>query len=306
VAVTRETPGVEAVAAVAAVAARYGVAAGQVRPVPEQGVAAEVWLLGDDLVLKAARDGFAADLRKEAVVIPHARALGVRTPELVAAGDLDGVPYLVLRRATGLPGLPAGEAYRALGRELARLHAGPVPAAVRRAVPEDPPDDDPAPAVERLAASGHLSAELAGWVAGRLGALAARAAWDGVPPVLLHGDVAAGNVLTEPRAAAAVTLLDWGDAAIGDPAAEFAKVPPRHLPDVLTGYLPRGAADPAAPRWVARALWHHLTWAVLRLPTGPEPGAAHWSAQPGNRLLELLRAYSGALPEPWAGWMRSA
>jgi hygromycin-B 7''-O-kinase len=188
--------------------------------------------------------------------------------------------------------------YRELGRELALLHgAGPAAlAGVPGGVPVDE-GGDPRPGIEALASAGQVSAGLARWLLGWLDELA-RQVGEPPRPCLIHGDIAAGNLLVDPGTGALAALLDWGDAAIADPAVEFAKVPPRAVPHVLAGYL--GDVDDAVGReWAARVLWHHVVWAVLRLGTPPDPVAAHWSAQPGNRLLELLRAYVEA------GWMRS-
>ncbi|MFD5316536.1 phosphotransferase family protein [Streptomyces sp. NPDC127098] len=278
--------------ALAAVARRHGVAPDAVRPAPRQGVASHVHLLGDGLVLKVARAGdpaLAADLRKEAVVVPHATRLGVRAPEIVefdGVGEMFGAPYLVQRRAPGVapPGdEPGADAYRELGRQLALLHAAPpTPLA---GVAEDRAGDV-RPGIEALAAGGYLSASLARWLTGWLDELAAHVPAE-PPLVLVHGDVSAGNLLVDPTTGALTALIDWGDAAHADPAVEFAKVPPRAVRSVLAGYAP-GEEE----AWWPRILWHHVAWAVFRLPTGPEPPTAtHWSAQPANRLLELLRHY---------------
>jgi hypothetical protein len=70
---------------VAAIAAGYGIRPGRVRPLPP-GVANAVYLLGDDLVLRVPRSaGYAADLRKEAALLPH--LLGLRTTRLVAFAE---------------------------------------------------------------------------------------------------------------------------------------------------------------------------------------------------------------------------
>ncbi|RKN43197.1 phosphotransferase family protein [Streptomyces hoynatensis] len=286
------------------VAARYGVPADEVVLAPAQGAASVVHLLGRDLVLKAAladAPGPAADLCKEAAVIPHVRDLGVPTPELLELGEPAGAaPYLVLRRAPGVsPGEePGPRLHRSLGRALARLHG--AAASPPAAVPADA-QEDPRPGVERLAADGYLSAGLARWLIGWFGALAARLPAAPPRPVLIHGDVSAGNLLAEPGTGELTALLDWGDAALADPAVEFAKVPPRAVPEVLAGYLGEGGGEERR-QWLDRVLWHHLGWALARLPTPPEPRLAHWSAQPGNRLLELLRCYAEG---PDAGWMRS-
>jgi aminoglycoside phosphotransferase (APT) family kinase protein len=286
-----------------AVARRHGVGAADVVPAAVQGIAGLVYLLGDDLVLKIARPAreFAADLRKEALVVPHARALGVRTPEVIEFVDDVRAPYLVQRRAHGA-GAPDGEpgdaAYRELGRELALLHAAGVPGPLRDRVPADTAGD-PRPGIARLAAAGHLSPALADWLTGWLAELARPP----LPPVLIHGDIAAGNLLLDPRTGGLSALLDWGDAAVADPAAEFAKVPPRSVPRVLEGYLASRPGVGDVAEWTVRVLWHHLVWAVFRLAAPPDPVAGHWSAQPANRLLELLRAYAG--PGLAAGWRRS-
>ncbi|MDT0446011.1 aminoglycoside phosphotransferase family protein [Streptomyces johnsoniae] len=295
--------------AVRALARRHGIGADEVLPAPFQGVAGTVFLLGEHLVVKVARPepGCAADLRKEALVVPFATGLGLRTPELVAYGegdeDLPG-PWAVLRRAHGrAANEPGPRAYRELGRELALLHGASVPPGVAAGVPRDEPAD-PAPGIERLVAAGYLSAGLGAWLTGWLAELAAaRPAPPG--PVLIHGDVSAANLVLGGRSGGLVALLDWGDAALADPAAEFAKVPLRRVPEVLTGYL-GGLPDADTGRaWAAGVLTHHLAWAVARLPTPPDTRGGHWSAQPGNRLLELLRAYAEGLPSPWAAWMRS-
>ncbi|WP_168220730.1 aminoglycoside phosphotransferase family protein [Streptomyces sp. RFCAC02] len=280
---------------VAAVARRHGVPSAAVRPVPVAGEAAYTWYLGDGLVAKVARrsPGPVADLRKEAVVIPYAARLGVRVPEIVEDGGAADVPYLLLRRIRGtVPGggEPSPAVHRALGRELALLHGAGPPASALPGVPVEDVAGDPRPGVDRSAAEGWIGPGPARWLGDwcdRLTGLAAQAV---VRPVLIHGDVSALNILVDaPADGGAVTLVDWGDAAVTDPAVEFAKVPPRSLGDVFTGY---GVPPGEAGVWWARVLLLHLSWAVARLGDGPRPGAPHWSAQPGNRLLELLRLFA--------------
>ncbi|SOD63785.1 Phosphotransferase enzyme family protein [Streptomyces zhaozhouensis] len=292
------------------IVARHGIAWDSVRPSPVQGEAARVWLLGDAWVLKVAREGFADDLRKEALVIPFAVRGGLRTPALRDWGE-EPLPWLLAERAPGRPadgGEPGDAGLRALGRELATLHSAEVPDEVRAGVPADVPGD-PRVEIEALAGRGYLSPALADWLNRWLDRLAGERG-ERAEGTLIHGDIAAGNLLFA-EDGSLTALLDWGDAAWADPAVEFAKVPPRRLPPVLTGYLDDGSRGgrqtlvERGPGLVADVLWHQLSWAVLRLPGKPRPEGAHWSAQPANRLLELLRLYAEELPEPWAGWMRS-
>lgn len=286
--------------ALAAIARRHGVDPAAVTAAPFQGVANRVFFLGDRLVLRIARPETADDLRKEAVVIPAAVLAGVSTPELVGFDEgrefFEG-PCMVVRRAVGvLPGLPADPSdvrwrtvYRQLGSELAALHRGVG------SLPEVPTDTaaDPRPQVAALAEAGYLSADLAAWATGWFDRLETR-----IPAAprarLIHGDASPTNLLVDPGSGRLTAILDWGDAAWADPATEFAKLPLRAVPAVLEGYV--GQQDET---WAARVFWHHLHWAIGRLPTPADKEAGHWSAQPANRLLEIMRFFLADPPHPW-------
>lgn len=282
----------------AEIARRHRVDPGSIEAAPFQGVANRVYFLGEHLVLRIARPGFTADLRKEALVIPAAVRAGVRTPEMVDFDEeLLDTPYMVVKRANGIvPGLPSGPAdeqwrsvYRELGRELTTLHHG------IDALPEVPTDvaTDPRPDVAALAEAGYLSVDIATWLIDwfdRLESLIPAAS----PARLIHGDASPTNLLADPDSQRLTALLDWGDAAWADPATEFAKLPLRAVPAVLEGYL--GGYDET---WAARVLWHHLHWAIGRLPTPADTKAEHWSAQPGNRLMEIMRFFLAEPPHPW-------
>lgn len=284
--------------ALAEITRRHRIDPAEVRAAPSQGIANLVYFLGDHLVLRIARPETVADLRKEALMIPAAVRAGVRTPELVAfEDDLLDTPYMIVKRANGItPGLPAGpddqrwhKVYRELGTELAALHRGITD------LPGVPVDEagDPRPVIARLAASGHLSGDLADWLTAWFDRLEPRCGAS-TPLRLIHGDTSPANLLADPDSKRLNAILDWGDAAWADPATEFAKLPLRAMPAVLDGYL--GEPDET---WPARILWHHLHWAIGRLPTPPDPNAAHWSAQPANRLLEILRFFNTDPPGIW-------
>lgn len=284
--------------ALAAIARRHLVDPGAVVAVPTQGVANRVYFLGEGLVLRVARHETADDLRKEAEVIPAAVRAGVRTPRLVDfddGGELLEVPYMIVERAEGVrPGRSAEErwlpVYRELGAQLAALHANV------NALPGVPVETaaDPRPDVAALAGAGHLSTDLADWLIGwfdrlephRPGVSSAR---------LIHGDASPTNLLADGESKRLTAILDWGDAAWADPATEFAKLPLRAVPAVLEGYL--GEPDES---WAARILWHHLHWALARLSTPAEGAGEHWSAQPANRLLEIMRFFLTGPPRPWS------
>jgi hygromycin-B 7''-O-kinase len=284
----------------AEIARRHRIAPAAIAASPAQGIANRVYFLGDHLVLRIARPESADDLRKEALVIPAAVSAGVRTPEMVDFDDeLLETPYMVVKRANGItPGLPDspgderwGAAYRELGAELAALHRNVTD------LPGVPVDksSDPRPDIVKLAESGYLSTDLADWLVAWFDRLEDRCGADETVR-LIHGDASPQNLLVDPETKRLNAILDWGDAVWADPATEFAKLPLRAVPMVLSGFL-----DAPDETWAARILWHHLHWAVGRLASPPDPRAAHWSAQPGSRLLEIMRFFNTDPPSPWAG-----
>ena len=279
----------------AAIAARHGLGADAVRPIPA-GVANEVYLLGDDLVLRIPRSAaFAADLCKETVVIPAARQAGVRTPRVVTFHD-QGTTWLVIERVPGvdlaqleLPSHQLDEVYRQAGHDLAKLHR--MPAVAAPGIPRHEESASPGALVADLLADGYLDVDAARWLEDWFARLAAQMPATPPPRVLIHGDLAPQNLIVDPETGRFTGIVDWGDAEWADPAVDFAKTPPIHLPALLDGY--RSVSRDTAESLHARALWYHLSWALARLrdPT-PKPGQRHWSAPPASRLLALLRRYA--------------
>ena len=283
----------------AAFAHRYGVPATAIQPVPG-GVANRAFLLGDDFFLRIPREpAFVHDLRKEAEVIPVARAAGLRTPAIVEFDDscaLIDSPYMVVERVRGLDLTNADSSeitWPELGRQLAILHAlrpRPLPT-----VAADDGGGDPRRAVDELAHDGYLDPGTARWLTGWFDRLAARFPRD-QPDVLLHGDVAPQNLLVDASTGGFRALIDWGDAAWGPPGMEFAKLPLADVAATLEGY---GAREAGVLE--ASALWFHLSWGLSGIAKGPRPGERHWTAPPASRLLGVLRFFAGSPPPPWSG-----
>jgi hygromycin-B 7''-O-kinase len=271
---------------VAAVAAGYGIRPGRVRPLPP-GVANQVYLLGDDLVLRIPRSaGYAADLRKEAALLPH--LLGLRTARLVAFAEVP-VIHLVTTRVPGTDRVTSevdDRIGRQVGRELAELHRirADLPP-----VPVDTPAADPFALVDGLRADGWIDAGSAH----RLTAWFERLGPPSPEQVLIHGDIAPQNLLAD-DAGDLTGIVDWGDAMRADPATDFAKVRLAQVPALLAGYREGGAPE---GHWEARVLWHHLAWALGRITDRvPRPGERHWTAPPAARLIDVLSALS---TDPW-------
>lgn len=191
------------------------------------------WLLGDDLAARLPRRRLAVDLvANEARVLPAvARTLPLRVPVPVLVGRPEPevwawpwtvVPWFAGERADRVdpPPPPAAHA-EALGGFLAALHAPAPPDAPHnpyRSVPLAERADRFERATAAIARRGRDAAALP----------VLRAAWqEGLaagpregPSTWIHGDLHPGNQLVADGRL--VAIVDWGDAAAGDPASDLA------------------------------------------------------------------------------------
>lgn len=285
---------------VSALGQRHGVPPDQVIEVAG-GVANRGFVFGDGLFLRVARPGFEDDLRKESGVVPVARSAGVLTPAIIEYDDsreLIDAPYVVMERVHGTEpsDVPLG-----LAEQLARLHQ------VEQAdIPGVPQDDfrDPWQTVDDLAERGYLDLGTAKWLSNWFTRLADR--FDrSEPKVLIHGDVAAHNLLAGPTGDLHA-LIDWGDAAWAPRGMDFAKLPLEHVAAILPHYIRQtrtsATADsgPQEDEVAAATLWFHLDWGLGKLPAAPWPNQRHWTAPPASRLLALLRFFTTTPPTPWS------
>lgn len=195
----------------------------------------EILALGDDLLVRCPRRALAGDLvRHEQEVLPLlAPRLPVAVPDIVHAGRPQGdYPWhwSVVRHLPGTVALDVAVADRTpfapqLARALTALHQ-PVlagehpPTNAYRGVPLADRETATREAIAALASRPiHLpdGREVdAGEVTRRWASWSSAPAWGG-PPVWVHGDVHAGNVLLAP-----VALIDFGDVTSGDPACDLA------------------------------------------------------------------------------------
>ncbi len=296
--------------ALAAIRIRSGLPDGPARQLPSLGITNTIYLLGEGVILRVPRDHprFIQTVYTEAIAAPIAHASGVRTPKLLVFDDtcdLLPVPYTLYERAPGVAlGIAcddpaqAAEAWRALGRELARLHA--TVERRGRAVElelDDPPD--PRVWAERLAVEGYITATEARWLNGWLERLAPAALAD-VAPCFLHADTQATNVMVHPADLSFAALIDWGDARWGDPARDFIGMPPRAAPWVVQGYR-EARHDSALDGLEERIMWSDIALALRQLARGPAPEQS-WAERPTTRLLDVLRfIYEGPVTDE-AAW----
>jgi aminoglycoside phosphotransferase (APT) family kinase protein len=290
-----------------AIAQRHGLGGVRLRRLQERGIFNVVLQLGPRHVLRVPRDHprHVAALEREAVIVPAARAAGVRTPRLVAfdtACDLLPVPYMIYERVPGgdlarldLEPAAAASVWRELGIDLARLHCGVL--AIK--LPEHEAVGDPRVLCQRRAKEGVFSSAEARWLMAWLDRLA--------PMVIgstyrrcLHGDSQATNVMVR-RISGKPTysaVVDWGSSGWGDPAYDFAGVPLRAVPFMLEGYRSVSPLE-GDETGEARILWRHLQLALYLLGRAPMPGWS-WAEQPLPMLLEVMRFFVDAPAGAWS------
>jgi aminoglycoside phosphotransferase (APT) family kinase protein len=201
-----------------------------VTPVEPGGWCNRTFRLGDDMVARLpTAERYVAQVEKEQLWLPAlASALPVAIPRPLAKGaPADGYPWPWSIHAW-IEGEPACETaihdLSAFATDLAGLLralwqadtlGGPPPGAhnFRRGGALAFYDEETREALARLGDAIPRRAATATWEA------ALAATWTG-PPVWVHGDVSAGNLLV--RAGRLAALIDFGNLAIGDPACDLA------------------------------------------------------------------------------------
>jgi hygromycin-B 7''-O-kinase len=289
----------DVLAQLAAVARQHGVDPDQLQEVPG-GVANRAFTLGEALFLRVSRPGYEADLHKETQVVPAARSVGVLTPAIIAydpTRTILSTPYLITERIHGTEPttLPKGLAEQLAN--LHQLHQGHEAVGGIAGLPVDG-WGDPWRTIEELADRGYIDPGTATWLTGWFTRLAEHIDASG-PKVLIHGDVAAHNLLAGPHNDLRA-LIDWGDAAWAPAAMDFAKLPLTQVAALLPAYLNHTDSPTTEHELAAATLWFHLSWALAKLPATPWPNQRHWTAPTTSRLLNLLHFFTTTPPTPWS------
>lgn len=258
------------------VAEAHGIA-GPCELMAASGMVNEAWMLDDRYVLRITVVEVAADeAAREAWVVPIARAAGIRSPELLVADtslSLIELPYTIYERARGellgnLEINPAefAETYRELGREMALLHEIEIPEEKRSGL-HDSFTYSGEKQIAKTLDAGKINAgearEIEGWIS-RLNAVIG----DRDRRAFLHQDIHPWNIFVDPATNELTAIIDWGDAAWGDPAGEFSSMPIIAMPEMFAGYAEAGGIIDDSMK--ARALMFGLglsMWELRELDT---------------------------------------
>jgi aminoglycoside 2''-phosphotransferase len=197
-------------------------------------------------------------------------------------------PFAAYIKIPGTPGDVAEEIdwptiARQLGRFLAELHAYPVERALEAGVPEEKHslslwhgkalaslDDIASLPVDRRDLGEYLKSTLPGHASDT--------------PRLVHNDLWAEHILIDPHTLGVSGIIDWGDAAVGDPAIDLAAVyawrGEQGLRDVLTHYPATLTSD-----IVDRACYLATCLAIRNLKLGQDLGHPQWIEAGRQALL---------------------
>jgi aminoglycoside phosphotransferase (APT) family kinase protein len=258
---------------ITALFAAHGVS-GLWEELPSTGVANRIFATRD-VVLRVATDHPEAepDARTESVAAPVAHAAGILTPRLIAFDDtrtLIGRPFSLWERvhgetlgATNLSPQKIADVWRAVGRELAKLHARVRACADPNGYLDQPArNQDVSAQLNRLVAAQQIEVDAAQRIERFAQELQSRSATE-VEPCFIHDDIYAMNVMCS-SAGELLAILDWGDAGWGDPAIDFASMPLEAVGPALEGYEAE-ISHPLSASFAARVAWYRLLDAVDNL-----------------------------------------
>lgn len=263
-----------------------------------EGWDSSAWEVNGGLIFRFPKRAEVADwLRREIALLPElAGALPVAVPRFThiarsGAPTDPALPFVGYPKLPGVfldaaPGLlhPASPLVPQLAAFLRALHAFPLDRAracgatggpwsawaaywrdfAARAMRDDDPAFDP---------------PTRAWVARCRDAFLAEIARAERPVALTHHDLALEHILADPGGARLTGVIDWGDAAIGDPALDFAgfarACDPATLDALLAAHGPVDDGFRRRARWYADLEPFHLRYFGLHLGDAARIAEAH-------------------------------
>lgn len=245
---------------------------GEVTRLPSGGIINEAWLVGEAHVLRIAfREDCEEEAEREALVVPLAVRAGIRTPKLAVCDStktLAPMPYTIYERAKGvLLGYEDADyakfepAFEDIGREIARLGRVEAPDEVREKIGPGR-EANVRRALMKVGEAGAVSQVEVEDISGFLDELEPTI---GEPPnrALVHQDWHPWNIFVAEDGSRLTSIIDWGDAAFGDPAMEFASMPLAMHAGMMRGYIEEGGVpDPGFER---RAIWYGICFGLWEL-----------------------------------------
>jgi aminoglycoside phosphotransferase (APT) family kinase protein len=226
-------------------------------------------------------------LRQEAALTDHVRAHGIPSPAIRALHlSEEGVNFLASDFVHGDGSPPDASAFGVLMRA---IHTMPPPDVALIEGGDAPPHERIATRLsERTAALSRLTGEA--FLLPPRAALAAILAPRSTECALLHMDARPANLFT--RRGAIVAIIDWGNALIGDPALELARI--AECGNLHEGFFEGYGDDPLAALSPAIATLYRLDTVVMLalvfLAEAPNPEGARTMLARARALFTDLRA----------------
>jgi aminoglycoside phosphotransferase (APT) family kinase protein len=295
-----------------AISERHNLGVSSFQKLNSTGMANVIYALDDDLILRIPSNDPSAvgQTMTESVAVPVARKLGIQTPALLVFDDslevLD-VQFTIYERVRGdtlglldLEPNQIPETYRAIGRELATLHAGVLEVDDPLNRLDHPGFEQPRATLEQLVSNGFMAANEARWLNAWCDLLEP-AMLKPTKPKFLHNDVHDMNVMVNQGDHLYLALIDWGNAGWGDPAIEFRITPIQAVPFMLEGYrsvMPFEQEE----TFEARILWDQLGIALRRMKLELEFAVVKPGFQPFGRLMQLWHFTHQQQDMRWRKW----
>jgi aminoglycoside phosphotransferase (APT) family kinase protein len=265
------------------------------RRIASSGTVHAIYRLGPDLAIRLPMSPRFAGLEQEFELISLlGPKLPLTVPQPVALGQADEgyeMTWGIIRWLPGQPwrpGLvdevPAAHQLADFLETLQALETTPAPPSSFAAIGHGQAKSDLAVSSALLASYGLAPVEAIGaaWTDGL-----ALPEWNG-PPVWLHGDLLAGNVLVADGKLAAV--IDWGTSGVGDPARDLMAGWTLFGPEARAAFRSRFSYD--------EATWRRArTWVFTRITNVPY----YWETNP-EFAGDALRTMQAALEDDPSGW----